>query len=119
MLSKKEKEALKIINAACLSRNSCLIVPEETAAVFDAKLKVDTDGVVKILETLNKGGYIDCILAENVGRTVYCVTLLSKGKNYLDEKKDYLKQLYSRLIIAAACAGVSFIVGRLLYVIFS
>lgn len=119
MLSKKEKETLKIINAACLSRNACLIVPEKTAAIFDAKLKVTEEDIPKLLETLEKGGYIDYILAENGGGTVYCVTLLTKGKNYLDEKRAYVKQLYSKLIIAAACAGVSFAVGRLLYVIFS
>lgn len=119
MLSKKEKEALKIINAACLSRSSCLIAPEETAAVFDAKFKVAVSDVPKILESLEKGGYIDSVLAENGGKAVYCVTLLQKGKNYLDEKRAYVKQLYSKLIIAAACAGVSFAVGRILYVIFS
>jgi hypothetical protein len=118
MLSKKQRVVLKIINDNSESGNSLLSVPLISAFSQNYK-RLSNEEVEKIIVSLSARGYIEVINTFKKDEPYYCITLTSKGLNYKAEFLEDVKDLRLKLTITALGAVVSFIIGRILFMIFS
>ncbi len=118
MLSSKEREVLKKISVACGDKRSCLMYREELSkrgSFSSIKLK-EVDGLIS---SLAQDGYIDAAVTVRCGEKAYCIILTEKGRSYKRERVNSRRYLYYRLLLAVISAIVTFLVGRLLYLIVS
>ncbi len=118
MLNFSQKAVLKVISDHCTNRDSCLLLPSKIVA-FVGNKKVNNDNVYDILKSLENGGYIDLILTTSKNEDMYCITITNKGRNYKEEYKKSVNAIKFRLLLALLSACVSFIVGRILVLLFT
>lgn len=118
MLNFSQKAVLKVINDHCQNRESCLISPSQIVAFVGSK-KLSLNNVYEVLKSLENGGYIDLILTTAKDGDIYCITLTNKGRSYKQEYQKNLSALKFRLLLALLSAIVSFIVGRILVLLFT
>ncbi len=119
MLNYSQRSVLKVINDHCIKRDSCLISPSNLIAFINQPKKVNKDNINSILQSLDSGDYVDVILTTQNGEPIYCITLKKKGKNYKQEYQNEISAIKNRIILAVLGACVSFIVGRILVLIFT
>ena len=119
MLKKSEELVLKVILDNAYNNESCLISKESIVAFIGKENLVSLDNVESLLSSLYSNDYIDLLLSSRKGEKLYCITLLKKGKSYNEKKKQELKLIKNKIILAVICALVSFIVGRILVAIFN
>ena len=118
MLNFSQKAVLKVIDDHCTNRDSCLLLPSAIVAFANSK-RVSEENVYEILKSLEQGGYIDLILTSGKDGDMYCITLTSKGRNFKEEYKKSLNAIKFRLLLALLSACVSFIVGKILVILFA
>ena len=118
MLNSTQKAVLKVVNDHCQNRDSCLILPSKIVAFVGSK-KISENNVFEILKGLESAGYIDLILTTAKDGDMYCITITNKGRNYKEEYKKSLNAIKFRLLLALLSACVSFLVGRILVLLFS
>ncbi len=119
MLSKKQRTILKIIADNSIDSGSCLLSAELISAFSEAYGKLSVEETKKTVESLSARGYVEVINTFKKGEPFYCITLTPKGINYKAEYREEVKDLRFKLLITALGAVVSFIIGRILFVIFS
>ena len=119
MLKKGEELVLKVILDNAYNNESCLISKESIVAFIGDEKIVSLDNVESVLSSLYSNDYIDLLLSSRKGEKLYCITLLKKGKNYAYEKKREIKMIKNKILLAIVGALVSFIVGRILVVLFN
>ncbi len=119
MLSSEEKLVLKVLNDNCGKRNACIISPENVVAFVGREKLVNVENLGKILSDLEYEDYLDAVFCYRDETPFYCVRMHKKGKNYVLENKKQFRELRNRILIAVVCACVSFIVGRILILVFS
>ncbi len=119
MLKKSEELVLKVIKDNALSNDSTLISKESIVAFIGNEKLVDVSSVESAVKTLYAGDYIDMLLTSKHGEEIYLITLLKKGKNYDVEKKGEIRKIKNKILLAIVGALVSFIVGRILILLFS
>lgn len=117
MLTANEKSVLSAVLKKCGERSSCLFSVKEYLASLPAKRGITEGRLREILDCLAFDGYIDVVLTDRHGETVYCITLLKRGKGYKRESVQSKREIIYRAIIAIASAVITFAVGRLLYFI--
>ena len=118
MLKINQKAVLKVINDHCAIRDSCLLTPSAIVAFVKSK-NVNEVNLFEILKSLEDGGYLDVIVTNSTGGEMYCITLTSKGRNYIQEYNKSVNSIKFRLLLAFLSAVVSFIVGRILVLLFN
>lgn len=117
MLKKLEEKVLKIINDNAFEGNTCLISKSSLVAFINEKL-VDENTIDNLINSLSASDYIDYIVTSRKGEIFYCITLLKKGKNYKEVKKREVGAIKNRILLAIVGAVVSFVVGRILLILF-
>ena len=118
MLSRKEKLILKNLNDEYGSNSSCLISVDRLRYNLIGSKKIYATEVEKILVALEDQNFLETIKSNRQGEELYCVTLHLKGKHYLVENEKELRAFKLKIWLAVLGACVSFIVGRLLFVLF-
>ncbi|MBE5753913.1 MAG: hypothetical protein E7340_01065 [Clostridiales bacterium] len=116
MLNRVESKVMLALFSECKDKSAILISPTDLVKLIDGK--VTESGVEKIMQDLSSDGYFDLIYSDRRGETVYCVTLLEKGKGYLRNLKVMKRTLVFRLCVTIVLAFVSFIIGLILKAIF-
>ena len=119
MLSKKQRTILKIISDNSLDSGSCLLSAELISAFSQTKVKITANETSKIIQSLSVRGYVEVINTFKKGEPYFCITLTDKGKNYQAEYREEIKDLRFKLLVASLGAVVSFIIGRILFAIFT
>lgn len=79
----------------------------------------ETQLLIESLKKLANENYVDVIYTDRHGEPYYCIQILPKAQNYLSEKKALKRDLIFKLAIAIISATVTFLLGKLLYIIFS
>lgn len=117
MLSKTESKVMAILYNYCKEKNSILISPTDIIRQVDEKdfasAKLD-----KIMNDLSMDGYFDLVYSDRHGQTIYCITLLEKGKAYSRSKKVQRRNILFRIGLSLGLAIFSFIIGLILKAIF-
>ena len=116
MLSLKEKNILKKISDKCGEKKSCLIYREELVAPAGG-VTIGLKEVDGLVSSLSLDGYIDAVITFRKGERAYCIALTDKGRGFKREQTNSRRYVAFRLAIAAVSAAVTFLVGRLLYLI--
>ncbi len=114
MLTPKERAVLLSVLDRCGDKSSCLVPP---ASLLPKRGTITADRLNDILKALEYDGYIDVILSDRHGETVYCITLLAKAKGFRRERIQSERYLAGRILVAIISALITFAVGRLLYLI--
>ncbi len=118
MLKKHEEKVLKVISDNAFEGNTCLISKSALLAFIGNDKIINENTIDDIINSLYTSDYIDYILSMQKGETVYCITLLKKGKNYKEVKKKEVNVVKNKILLAVVGAIVSFIVGRILLLLF-
>ena len=118
MLNKGEEQILKVIIDNAYEGNTCLISKSALIAFIGNEKLVNENNVENIINGLYANDYIDFILSNQREERVYCITLLKKGKNYNEVKKREFIAIRNKILLAVLGAVVSFIVGRILLLLF-
>ncbi len=118
MLNNKEIKLLKIINDNA-NKQGVTLISLGAILVFLDNSKFTKDSIKKALILLMQNDYLEVVFIAKNSEEYCLITLKSKGKNYKVEKESVLRQLLFKIGFAFLGAIVSFIVGRILYFIFS
>ena len=78
-----------------------------------------SESLASSLNALSSENYIDVISTDRHGEPYFLIQILPKGKSYLTQKKAIKQDLILKLSIALVSAVVTFLLGKLLYLIFS
>lgn len=119
MLSVKESAVLAVICSKCGESPSCLITIEEILITSNLKKKLSMVEAERIINGLEADGYFDVIRSERNGTPILCITLYSRGRGYEREIKQNKRDLRAKLVWAVVCGAVTFIVGRIMILIFT
>ena len=119
MLSKTEKEVLKIINDNANISGSALMSAEIISACASKKVKLNAEAVERTLKSLEVNGYVDVVNTYKKDIPYYCIVLSERGKNYLLVCKEDARVIKSKIFLAVLGAVISFLIGRILYTLFS
>ena len=119
MLSIKQKNLLKIISDNTNASGSALLSAEIISALTSKPTKLRVDEIDDYINSLAFGGFIEVINTFKKEEPFYCITLTERGKNYSLVYKEDVKVIKTKLILAVVGAVVSFIIGRILYLLFS
>jgi hypothetical protein len=79
----------------------------------------DANNGKKVIESLSARGYLEVINTFKKGEPYYCINLTAKGRGYMAEYREEIKDIRFKLLVTALGAVVSFIIGRILFAIFS
>lgn len=99
--------------------NKLLIGYNSLFSVVSQKLKVDESEFKSILKTLENEDYIEVIYTDRHGEPFLYITLKKRGACFKREQKENRRSLLFRLFLAVLSAIVTFVFGRLLYLLFS
>ena len=119
MLSKKQRTVLKIITDNSADGKNSLLSAPLISAFSEPYLKLSSEEVEKIVVSLVARGYIEVINTFKKDEAYYCITLSDKGINYKAEYKEDVKDIKIKLLITSLGAVMSFLIGRILFMIFS
>ena len=115
MLSGYEKSVLNAILLKCGEKASCILSPLELLSLIPQKNRSGLSHLNDILKCLEYDEYIDVVLSDKRGQSVYCITLLKRGKGYKRERIQSKRYAIYRIILAAVCALITFVIGKILY----
>ncbi len=119
MLNSQEKLVMDYIYSRCKNTGNCLVSLQEVLVGVTNKKKVTESKLKDILFSLQQDDYFDIIYSDRQGESVMVITLHSKGKAYPREKIQNSRQIKFRILLAFTGAVLSFIVGKILYLIFT
>lgn len=118
MLNNKEIKLLKILNDNA-NKQGAVLISLGAILVFLNNPKLTQESVKKSLILLMQNDYLEVVFITKNSEEYCLITLKSKGKNYKVEKESVIRQLLFKIGFAFLGAIVSFIVGKILYFIFS
>ena len=101
------------------SGEKLLIGREKLFCSLSKKIKIDEKELKSFLKTLENEDYIEVIYTDRHGEPFLYITLKKRGALYRREQKENRRTLLFRLALAILSAVVTFVFGRILYLIFS
>lgn len=119
MLSKKQRTVLKIITDNSSDGKNSLLSAPLISAFSEPYGKLSNEEVDKTMVSLVARGYVEVINTFKKDEAYYCITLTDKGVNYKAEYKEDVKDIRLKLLITSLGAVMSFLIGRILFMIFS
>lgn len=119
MLSKKQLELLKIIKDNAQESGSCLLSLPIICELLSSRVRTSPEEVERLIISLSVKGYVDVINTYKKQQPFYCISLTKKGKNYQAEHREDVKEVRFKLTLAIVGAVLSFIVGRVLFILFA
>lgn len=119
MLTYQEKLVMEYLFKKCAKSGNCLISLQEIILSLSHKKKFTEARLKDILFSLQQEDYFDIIYSDRQGESVMVITLHLKGKGYPREKIQNNRQIKYKILLAFLGAILSFIVGKILYLIFT
>ena len=119
MLTKSEKAVMGYIYQKCQNKKSCLTSFQEIILSLSHKLKLTESKVKEIVKSLEQDDYFDLIYTNKNGEQILVITLHPKGIAYPREVVQSSRQLKYKIILATFGAVLSFVIGKILYLVFT
>ena len=119
MLSREESEVMRAVCGMCGGRGCCLVSPAELLGVLPSQKKFSPERLDKILRSLELDDCFELIRSERKGEKMYVITLHPNGAAYPRARQQVRRGIAFRILLSAAGAVVTFLVGLLLKAIFS
>lgn len=117
MLTRIEKKVMATLCSELKEKQAILISPIDLLKIVGEE-NFSVTHLEKVVNDLSTDGYFDLVYSDRRGETVYCISLLEKGKGYLRSEKQRKRNLLSRLFLTIGFAFISFLVGLILKKIF-
>ncbi len=117
MLDRLEKKVMTTLCKELREKPAILISPIDLLKIVGEE-SLSLSHLEKILCDLSTDGYFDLVYSDRRGETIYCISILEKGKCYLRNEKQMKRNLLSRLFLTIGFAIISFLVGVILRKIF-
>ena len=117
MLERLEKKVLSTLVYELKEKSAILISPLDLVKIVNEE-SLSISRLEKIINDLSVDGYFDLVYSDRRGETVYCISLLEKGKGFLRSEKQRKRNLLARLFLTIGFAFISFLVGVILRKIF-
>ncbi len=118
MLNKTEKAVMEFLYNKSQG-GSCLTSFQEIVVSLSHKVKLTEGKLKEIISSLEQDDYLDVIYSDRHGEPVICVTLHLKGKAFPREQVQSSRVIKYKLILASVGGVLSFIIGRILYLVFT
>ncbi len=103
----------------CRNKNSCLTSFQEIILTLSHKIKLTQAKLKEVMHSLEQDDYFDMIFSDRHGEEVIVITLHLKGKAFPREVVQSGRQVKYKLLLASLGAVLSFVIGRILYLIFT
>ncbi len=110
---------MEFLYRKCREKNGCLTSFQEIIISLSHKIKLTQTKLKEVMLSLEQDDYFDMIYSDRHGEQVLVITLHLKGKAFPRELVQSGRQLKYKLILASLGAVFSFIIGRILYLIFT
>ncbi len=117
MLDRIEKKVVLTLCNELKDKTAILISPLDLLKMVGVE-NLTISRLEKIINDLSTDGYFDLVYSDRRGETVYCISLLERGKGFLRSEKQRKRNLVARLFLTIGFAIVSFLVGLILKKIF-
>ena len=117
MLERLEKKVMLTLCNELKDKDAILISPIDLLKIVGAE-NLSISRLERIVGDLSTDGYFDLVYSDRRGETIYCISILEKGKGYLRSEKQRKRNLLARLFFTIGFAIVSFLVGLILKKIF-
>lgn len=112
MLRKKRYELLNLAyNCGCDGKY--------LVSLSKLKEKTGSDDVPAFLAALSADGFIDVLYTDRHGEPFVYITLTKKGLERITAKQRKAREVAVKITLAALSAVVTFVLGKLLYLLFS
>ena len=118
MLERRDKLILRYLCKVCLNKKAYLISPFDIAKALSPKMVLSTNEIDEAMARLSLENYLDFVASEGKNGYYYCVTLKSKGRNYIADSKKQKKEMWLLILRSMFLATVSFVFGIILKAIF-
>lgn len=118
MLDNKEKLVMKYLCQVCPDKRTRLICSASIAENLSNKYVVSVSELDEIMMSLSKDNYLDYVISDSKKGYYYCISLKDKGLTFLHEQKKAKKEMGFLIARTLFLAGLSFVVGVLLKMIF-
>ena len=119
MLNKGERVVIEYVYSKCKQTGDCLISEQEILVEISHKIKLTSAKLKEILKVLSLEEYIDITYTDRRGEEVLVILLKPRGKAYPREKIQIKRQIKQKILLAIGGALLSFVVGKILLIIFS
>ena len=117
MLERIEKKVVLTLCNELKERSAILISPLDLLKMVGVE-NLSLSRLEKIINDLKTDGYFDLVYSDRRGETVYCISILERGKGFVRGEKQRKRNLVARLLLTIGFAIVSFLVGLILKKIF-
>lgn len=117
MLNKSERAVMDVIILKCKSTGCCLISCEELSS-FVHQQRMNTKKVESVLRSLSLDGYFDLVPCKKSGEDLFCINLKPKGYSYKREMEQEKREAFKKIFFAVCSAVLTYLVGRVLFLIF-
>ena len=115
-MGKNQKKLLEFLIKKC--RDGRLIISEQEFE-FQTASMLKNNTPKQALQKLEREDFIQIIYTDRHGEPYLYIVLSNSAKNYFKAQRSVKKQVLFKLILASASAIITFIFGRLVYLIFS
>ena len=117
MLDRLERKVMLTLCTELKDKSAILISPTDLLKIVGTE-NLSLSHLEKIIGDLSMDGYFDLVYSDRRGETVFCISILEKGKGFLRSEKQRKRNLLARLFLTIGFAIVSFLVGIILKKIF-
>ena len=116
MVNALDRKLLDYIIKKCGNDKTCLL--DGADDVFTGRKTKRFYDMTSSLLSLSEEGYVDFVPASKGEETVYCVSLKPRSKLIARERAEEKKTYLFKIVFAVFSAIATFLIGRLLYLIF-
>ena len=117
-MKRNEETVLYALKAKCGNGVSAITSINEILSIA-LKRSLDSAAVERSLKALESGGFIEKTDCLKNGENHILITLTKRALNYETEKKNGKKRAVFRLLWAVGSALLTFVLGRLLVILFT
>jgi len=118
MPERKEKLILRYLSKVCDNKKAHLVSPYDIAKAVSPKIVLSVNEIDEIMAHLALENYLDFVASEGKNGYYYCITLKSKGRNFVADSKKQKKAMFMLILRSIFLATVSFVFGIILKAIF-
>lgn len=120
MLNKKTKALMKAVYQKAVEKDgTCLISQNDLLGAMSYSMQFKKSDLNLCLKALVSEGYIEMISTEKKGEDYYCITLQKPGYDFAYQLAKEKRQIKMKIIFTVCGALGSFVIGRILYMLFT
>lgn len=120
MLNKKSKALMKSVYQKAIEKDgTCLISQNDLLGTLPYSMQFKKSDLNLCLKALVSEGYVELITTEKKGEDYYCITLQKPGYDFAYQMAKEKRQIKMKIGLTICGAIGSFIIGRILYMLFT